>query len=89
MQKRGATVGALVGVGAALAVGAALCWDDYNGFGTVLFCGAVISPMTVLPGALIGTLAAPETWRSVRQPELRVGIGPARGGVGARLTYSF
>lgn len=103
-KDKGAGIGALVGLGAAVAIGLATgedCGSLPPGGGLVErlnrnLCfskgetAAILSLLTVPAGALIGLGAAPgERWVRTTPDRLGVRVGPVRGGVGAALSLRF
>jgi hypothetical protein len=86
---KGAGIGALVGLGAAVAIG--LAADDECGF-----CyskgetAAIVGILTVPAGALLGLAVAPgEKWHPSSLDRLSVRITPARGGAGVSVSLRF
>lgn len=100
-KAKGAALGALIGLGAALAVGVAagddcglIQGDDFSTRLQRSFCfdkgeTAVISAILFVPaGTLLGLVAAPgEKWEPSTPGRLRVGVAPMRGG-GVRVGLS-
>lgn len=87
---KGAGLGFLVGLGAAVAIGASAdddCWLCFSKPTTGLLAGVLTVPL----GTLLGVALAPgERWETYPPERVRVAIGPARsGGVRAAVSVRF
>lgn len=91
---KGAGIGALVGLGAAVVIGVAAGEDCYDGRarlicfdkGTMTAASALL---TIPVGTLLGMAVAPgERWQTTTPERLRVALAPVRGG-GVRASLSL
>jgi hypothetical protein len=90
---KGAGIGALIGLGAAVAIGVAegedcsggkwLCFDTP----TMVLASSIL---TIPAGTVLGLVFAPgESWVAATPERLRLAVTPARGGVGVALSLRF